>query len=178
MVEAIDPPNLTSYKQKTPMNQMRKFLPWVAILLSGCASAPTTRMTSGDSAEQAQIRQRLDQVLDAAQKKDFPRLDSYHLYGPKFTKFDTVAARRLDADAARKGEHDGLGAAAELVMHAEDVKIDMFGDVGIATLVLDYSFKAGADTIQKKALTTLVFVRDGREWKITHEHLSAAKPGQ
>jgi ketosteroid isomerase-like protein len=157
---------------------MRKFLPWVAILLSGCASAPTTGPAPDDSAAQAQIRQRLDQIIDAAQKKDFPRLDSYHLYGPKFTKFTTESPGRLDAEAARKGEHDGLGAATDLVMHAQDVKINVFGDIGIATLVLDYSFKAGADTIQKKALTTLVFVRDGGEWKITHEHLSAARAAQ
>ena len=160
------------------MNHPTQLLPWAAILFVGCASAPTAKTTADFPAEQAQIRQRLAEIIDAAVKKDFPRLDSYHLYGPKFTKFDTVAARRLDADAARKGEHDGLGAATELVMHAEDVKIDVFGDVGIATLVLDYSFKAGADTIQKKALTTLVFVRDGREWKITHEHLSTARAGQ
>ena len=160
------------------MNRMRKLLPWVAILLSGCASTPTTRVTSGDSAQEVQIRQRLDQIIDAAQKKDFPRLDSYHLYGPKFTKFATESPGRLDAEAARKGEHDGLGAATDLVMRAEDVRINVFGDVGIATFVLDYSFKARTDRIQKKALTTMVFVRDGGEWKITHEHLSAARAGQ
>jgi ketosteroid isomerase-like protein len=158
------------------MNRMRKFLPCVALLLSGCASAPTSGRTPGYAAEQTQIRRRLDEIIDAAEKKDFPRLDSYHRYGPKFTKFATESPARLDAEAARKGEHDGLGAATDLVMHAEDVKINVYGDVGIATLVLDYSFKAGADTIQKKALTTLVFVRDGSEWRITHEHLSAVKP--
>ena len=155
------------------MKPLHHLLPFVGILLSGCASAPTT---PNHSNEQAQIRRRLEEIIDACEKKDFARLDSYHLYGPKFTKFVTEAPARLDARTARKGEHDGLGAATGLVMHAEDVKIDVFKDVAIATFVLNYSVKAAADTIEKKALTTLVFVRDGREWKITHEHLSAVKP--
>ena len=158
------------------MNHPTKFLPWAAILLAGCASAPTAKTTADFPTEQAQIRQRLDEIIDAAEKKDFSRLDSYHLYGPKFTKFDSVADHRLDADAARKGEHDGLAAAAGLIMKAEDVKIDVFADVGIATFILKYSFITSAGPVEKQALSTLVFVRDGGAWRIAHEHLSASKP--
>ena len=158
------------------MNHPTQLLPWAAILFVGCASAPTGKTTADFPAEQAQIRQRLDEIIDAAEKKDFHRLDSYHFYGPKFTKFDTVAAHRLDADAARKGEHDGLAAAAGLVMKAEDVKIDVFAGVGIATFILKYSFNTSSGPLEKQALSTLVFVRDGGAWRIAHEHLSAVKP--
>jgi len=67
-----------------------------------------------------------NEIIDAAEKRDFQRLDSYHLYGPKFTKFETQAPGRLDAEAARKGEHDGLGAATDVAMRADDLKIDVF----------------------------------------------------
>ena len=123
--------------------------------------------------ERAQIQLRLNEIMDAAVKKDLPRLESYHLYGPKFTKFSPESPDRQDAAVARKGEHDGLTAANGLSMGADDLKIDLFGNVGIVTFVLNYSFKAGTGMIEKQARTTMVFVKDHGSWKITHEHLSA-----
>ena len=147
----------------------------VALLLAGCASAPTAKLTADYPEARAQIQRRLSEIFDAAEKKDLERLDSYHFYGRKFTKFAPEALGRLDAEAARKGEHDGLTAIQQLSMQANDLKIDVFGDFAIVTFVSNYSFKAGADTIKKQALATLVFVKDRGEWKITHEHFSAAK---
>jgi len=155
------------------MRHLCQFAPIVAVFLVGCASAPTGKLTDADPNDQARIRQRLNEIIDAAQKKDFERLDNSHFYGPKFPKFETQAPGKLDAEAARMGEHNGLGAATELVMQAEDLKIDVFGDVGIATFVLNYSFKTETGRIEKKALSTLVFVKERGAWKIAHEHLSA-----
>jgi len=45
--------------------------------------------------------------------------------------------------------------------------------MGIATFVLNYSFKTGEQTIEKQAKTTMVFVKEGGQWRIAHEHLSA-----
>ena len=118
------------------MQQIRQLVPVVALLFAGCASAPTAKQTAGCPKEQAQIRRRLDEIIDAAEKKDFNRLDSYHLYGQKFTKFAPEAPGRQDAEAARKGEHEGLAAATGLAMRADDLKIDVFGRVAIATFVL------------------------------------------
>jgi ketosteroid isomerase-like protein len=103
------------------------------------------------------------------------RLDSYHFYGPKFTKFAAEVFGRQDAAAARKGEHDGSAAVNDLKMQADDLKIDVFGDAAIATFILNYSFKTGTGTIEKKARSTMVFVKDRGTWKITHEHFSAPK---
>jgi len=60
-------------------------------------------------------------------------------------------------------------------MRADALKVDVFGDVGIATFILDYSFEAGGATVPRKDRTTMVFVKEGGEWKITHEHLSPIK---
>ena len=147
----------------------------VAILLVGCASAPTAKPTADHPNEQAQIRRRLDEIFDAAKKKDFNRLDGYHFYGPKFTKFAAETTDRQDATAARQGEHDGLGSVNDMSMQADDLKIDVFGDVGIATFVLNYSFKAQAGTIEKKARSTMVFVKERGAWRIVHEHFSPLK---
>ena len=40
-------------------------------------------------AAQASVQTRIEQVLDAATAKDFDRLASYHLAGPKFTNCST-----------------------------------------------------------------------------------------
>ena len=148
------------------------------MLLAGCATTPTSETTADHQLERAQIEQRLNQIFDAAEKKDFGRLESYHLYGPAFTKFAPESPTRMDAAAARKGERDGLQAVSDLTMKANDLEIDVFGNTRIATFMFDYGFKAGTNTVQKQALATLVFVKEAGEWKITHEHFSPSSIGQ
>src|ERR1043166_847761 len=147
----------------------------LSILTSGCASHPRARLAAEYPEEQTRVQRRLQEIFDAVEKKDFPRLESYHFYGPKFTKFSPETAGRLEAAAARKGEREGVAGINGLSMRAEDLKIDVFGDAAIATFLFRYSFKGAADTIQKQALATLVFVNEGGEWKITHEHFSTPK---
>jgi ketosteroid isomerase-like protein len=147
----------------------------VGLLVGGCASGPRAPAAAEHPKELKAIAGRLLEIMDACEKKDFARLESYHLYGPKFTKFSPESAGRLDADVARKGERDGLSAVNGLSMRADDLKIDVFGKVGIATFVLNYSFKVGDETIEKQAKTTMVFVKEGGQWRIAHEHLSTTE---
>jgi ketosteroid isomerase-like protein len=145
----------------------------VGLMVGGCATGPQGKVAAGQPREAKEISSRLLEIIDACQKKDFERLEGYHLYGAKFTKFSTESAGRLEADAARKGERDGLSAVNGLSMRADELKIDVFGKVGIATFMLNYSFKKGEETVEKQAKTTMVFVKEDGEWKIAHEHLSA-----
>ena len=147
----------------------------LALCLAGCATTPISGTLDSQQREQMQIAQRLNQIFDAAEKKDFERLESYHLYGPGFTKFAPESPTRMDATAARKGERDGLQAVNDLFMKAQDLKVDVFGNTGIATFIFDYGFKAGTNNVQKQARATLVFVKDSGQWKITHEHFSPQK---
>ena len=55
-------------------------------------------------------------------------------------------------------------------LQADALKIDVFGNVGIATFTLDYSFASGAETVHKQDRSTMVFVKEGGAWKIAHEH--------
>lgn len=158
------------------MFHLRLLLATVVCLLSGCAGVPKAKLTGDYPDERARIQSRLSEILDAAEKKDLERLDSYHFYGPKFTKFGTTAGR-LDAAAARQDEHQGLTRISDLSMRTEDLKIDVFGDVGIATFIMNSDFKAGTNIFQQKARSTLVFVKDNGSWKITHEHFSSPKSG-
>jgi hypothetical protein len=51
----------------------------------------------------------------------------------------------------------------------------MFGDVGFATFVLGYSFETADATVPTRDRTTMVFVKEGGKWRITHEYLSPIK---
>jgi hypothetical protein len=147
-----------------------------ALLTSGCTSPSSANRDAGSPQQKLQITQRLQEIFVAAENKDFGRLESYHLSGPKFTKFTGSSPTRLDDAANRKGEHDGLASVQGLNMRADSLKIDIFGDVGIATFILDYSFDSGGQTIHKQDRSTLVFVKDNGAWKIAHEHLSPITP--
>src|SRR6059058_5747316 len=120
-----------------------------ALIVIGCASVPKANLQADYPEEKARIEQRLNQIFDAAQKKELDRLDSYHFYGPKFTKFSASFPGRQDAAIARKGERDGLAAINGLKMQAEDLKIDVFGNVAIVTFILNTKFNAGAGEIRK-----------------------------
>ncbi len=158
------------------MNHFLRVLLFALVPICGCASRPSCSLSAEQPEAQAQIRQRLNDIFDAAEKKDFVRLESYHLYGPKFTKYAPEAPGRLDPAAARQGEHDGLSRVNGLAMKAEDLKIDVFPQSAVATFRMVYSFKVGEGTTNKAALSTLVFVRDQGSWKIVHEHISPINP--
>jgi len=128
------------------------------------------------AAEQAAVRQRLDEILDAVGRKDFDRLAGYHLDSPKFTKFDDFEPLdRQDAATTNRLEAEGLGGVKRLRGEFQELKVDVFGAVAIATAVFDYGFEADGEQISARARTTLVFVDDNGEWRITHEHFSPFK---
>jgi ketosteroid isomerase-like protein len=144
----------------------------IAFLAAGCASVRTVDLQADDPEARAQIERRLHEVLVAAERKEFDRLESYHLYGPKFTRFSGASVARQDAAATRKIEHDGLASLQGLKLRPDALKIDVFGPVGIATFILDASFHSGAGTVRTKDRSTLVFVKESGDWKIAHEHSS------
>ncbi len=93
---------------------------------------------------QAQIRRRLDEIWATARSRDFERLESFHLYGPKFTEFKDGKARG-DARSCAAGERMTFTMIAEPSVDMRDLAVNVFGDVAIAT---------------------------GDDWKIVHEHFS------
>src|SRR5260370_27802345 len=96
------------------------------ILTAGCVSPRHAEVQTDYAKKKTQIERRLQEVIVAAEAKDFARLDSYHLYGPKFTKFTGSTAERLDAAAGRESEHKGLGAANRLKMRGDALNIYVF----------------------------------------------------
>ena len=142
--------------------------------LVGCVSTRRAVSDATPAAEQAAVKSRLEEIFRAAEMKDLARLDSYHAYGPRFTKFAS-SGNRLAAAAAREGEHIGLRAVTCLKLRADDLKLDIFGDTAVATFVAMASFQSGGDTVTKRERCTLVLVKSEGSWKIVHEHFSPAQ---
>lgn len=106
------------------MPRFHGFFLIAVFVLTGCASEPAGKPAEHRPEAVDQIQSRLNEIIEAAEQKDFAQLDSYHLYGSSFTKFSPEASARLGAEAARKGEHDGLGAATDLKMRVDELKIN------------------------------------------------------
>lgn len=155
------------------------FLALALVLFTGCASA---RRPSGvrSGNDEAEVKQRLAEILDAAETKDLSRLDSYHWYGPHFTKFAGTGPR-LDATLARAGEHKGLSALTGLKLRTEDLQVDVFENTAVATFTMvatiggTNSASPTSNPITKRERGTLVFVKHEGSWKIIHEHFSAVE---
>ena len=141
-----------------------------------CVSLALCRVAmAGDSDEQAKITKIVSDIVDAAQKKQLDRLDAFHWYGPKFSKFEDDGLGRQDAAAGKKGERDGIMGVKSFNAKVSDLKVDVFGNSAVATMILAYEVDTGKEKAAGKDRATLVFVKEGGAWKIVHEHASPMK---
>ena len=119
---------------------------------------------------QAQIGQRLQEVLDAVPSRHLHR---HELYGPKFTKLDLEPLSRQDAETTGRLERGAIEGLQAFTARVLELKVDVFEPAAVATFVYDC---AGTTTDNEPfaafARSTLEFVQDGSEWKIVHEHFS------
>lgn len=140
-------------------------------LLTGCRLPPAEIVESPFPEAQKEVERTLREILAAAEKKDLDRLEAFHLFGPKFTKFSERGGRQ-DGDVTRQSERRGIGALAAFRPKVEDLKVDVFGSVAIATFIMNYEVVTAEETSNGSARSTLVFVNDDSAWKIVHEHFS------
>ncbi len=159
---------------------MKKTL-WILMALSisvvpaARALAKSDLSTDTNPEAQAQVKKRLNEIWSVAAKKDFAKLASFHMYGPKFTEFKDGEPRG-DAAANRKGEETQLGMLADPKVDMKDLAVNVYGDTAIATFNGDFSAKMQGKPLAMKMATTMVFVKYKGDWKIVHEHFSPIGP--
>ncbi|HXI54994.1 MAG TPA: nuclear transport factor 2 family protein [Polyangia bacterium] len=153
------------------------FLALALMFAVPAAAAPR----SGDAALeaypelQAQVRRRLDEIWATIAAKDVAKLESFHLYGPKFTSFKDGQSRG-DGDANKKGEKEFIAVLTDSKVEMKDLAIAVYGDTAIATFNGDFSGKIDGHPITAKQAATLVFLKYKGDWKIVHEHFSPLGP--
>ena len=122
---------------------------------------------------QAAVASRIEEILDAVFAKDFDRLASYHLEGPKFTKFDDAEPLdRQDAATSARMEAEQFAAVEDLDARFDGLKIDVFGPVAIVTGVFVWDCTVDGRSVSGRTRSTVVFVDRGDQWLIAHEHHS------
>ena len=152
---------------------------WIVMALCGVSVA--CAHGSGDLAHdtypesQAEVRRRLDDIWAAAAAKDVARLESYHLYGPKFTAFKDGGPRG-DAKENQEGERAFFTVLSEPKVDMKDLVVNVFGDVAIATFNGAFSGKMGGKPIGVNLESTMIFAKASGEWKLVHEHFSPLGP--
>lgn len=124
--------------------------------------------------EQAAVVATLHQVMSAARRQAVEELESYHAFGPKFTKFDDFEPlTRQDAEATKRLEREAVAGVKEFVPEIVDLKVDVFGPVAVATFVMAYEVVPEEDErLSFRARATMVFAADQGRWLIVHEHFS------
>ncbi len=105
--------------------------------------------------------------------RDLEGLRADHLDSPKFTKFGPRVMRRQGFDAMIADEIAAVSAAEGLSIDFRELKVDIFGDIAIATSYPLFSSRGpDGEPVTREARMTLVFVRTAAGWKIVHEHSS------
>ena len=124
--------------------------------------------------EQLEVERRLEDIMSAARRQAIDELESYHAFGPKFTKFDDFEPlERQDGETTRRLEREAILGVNEFDPRLEDLKVDVFGPVAVTTFVMDYRVVDNEEERHSfRARATLVLAREEGGWLIVHEHFS------
>jgi ketosteroid isomerase-like protein len=131
------------------------------------------------SEAQDAIRRRLDEIWATCAARDFERLESFHLYGPKFTEFKDGKPRG-DAHSCAAGERAFFQMVERPAVDMKELAIHVFGECAIATFNGRFTGVIHGNAVAVDQQSTMVFVRANDDWKIVHEHFSliGAPPGR
>ena len=148
----------------------------VGLMIMGCnqidKGTNSTVVPTSDAEMEKELRQAVMKVWQDANNSNIPELKSAHLNSPKFSKFGPRISERQDVERTNKTETEHFLSIRDTNLVIEDLKIDIFDKVGIATFYNNYSFTKNDNRVQGKGRVTLAFLRTKEGWKIIHEHSS------
>ena len=149
--------------------------PMLAVLLVLVASScerHSERDLNNDSfpEAQAELREVVKSIVKDAETANIEGLKAAHLVSEKFTKFGPRSFNRQDVASTNNSEAAFFGSISNFKQEIEDLKIDVFGDIGIATYYTHVSFVQDGEAKNGSGRQTLVFLKTINGWKIVHEH--------
>jgi len=119
---------------------------------------------------QDELREVINSIVKDAETANLEGLKTIHLESDKFTKFGPRSFERQDVESTNESESAHFGSISNFTSEVKDLKIDVFGDIGIATYYPHVSFEKDGEKITGSARQTLVFLKTSEGWKIIHEH--------
>ncbi|MGL1886532.1 MAG: nuclear transport factor 2 family protein [Reichenbachiella sp.] len=120
--------------------------------------------------EQQELIEVVKSIVRDAETANLEGLKDIHLASDKFTKFGPRNFERQGVEKTNESELAFFGTVSNYKEKVDDLKIDLFGEVGIATYYRDVSFKQNGEEKNVKLRQTLVFLKTDEGWKIVHEH--------
>ena len=156
--------------------RMNIVMPLVAILtaqMAGCASTPKNNLAHFPFHDaQAVVREAINQIHRHVETASIDALRDGHLQSEKFSKFGGQRFDRMNIEQCNQQEAADITSMEEVEQHWDDLKIDVFGDVAIATGYIQISFKMNGNDMQVHVRATVVFLKTKDGWKIVHEHVT------
>ena len=125
------------------------------------------------------IKRMVYKAFEIGKSKDLQSIQRMHYNDKRFSKFgDTPPYMRMDYNETCMHEELYFASVSDYDFKIEDLRVDLFGDMAIATFIIehtgmlvdDYSFTGR--TMNVKSRATMVFQKKGSEWLIVHEHFS------
>ena len=120
--------------------------------------------------EQAEIYEVIKSIVKDAEAANIEGLKEAHLVSEKFTKFGPRNFDRQNVASTNNSEEAFFGSITNYKQEVKDLKIDVFGDIGIATYYPYVSFMQDGESYIGSGRQTLVFLKTENGWKIVHEH--------
>ena len=148
-------------------------LSMMTLALTSCAGEQSQQqdlVSDSFAAAQAEIREAVRAIVNDAETANIVGLQDAHLVSDKFTKFGPRNFERQDVTGTNESEAAFFGSISNYKQETRDLKIDVFGDVGIATYYPYVSFVQDGEEKTASGRQTLVFLRTEDGWKIIHEH--------
>jgi ketosteroid isomerase-like protein len=117
--------------------------------------------------------------FEAGKNKDLTTLADFHASRDQFTKFDdNPPYTRQNSEEAFVYEQAAFANISDYNYSIDELRIDLLGDVAIATFYLaytgmfvnDYSFEGSP--VRSNARVTMILARTAKGWRLIHEHFS------
>ena len=141
--------------------------------LVGCTSTATRDLAHYPFPEdQVRIREAIRTLTNDALAGNAEGIRAAHLHSDKFTKFPGGKYERIGFAECVDAEITGFASFKNLKLDADDVKIDVFGDVAVLTEYFHLSHTVDDEPVTINARVTLVFLKTVNGWKIVHEHVT------
>ena len=119
---------------------------------------------------QEEIREVINSIVNDAEMANIEGLKDIHLKSEKFSKFGPRNFDRQDLEKTNSSEEAFFGSIENYRQEIVDLKVDVFGEVAIATYYPHVSFIKDGQEMKGSGRQTFVFVKTEEGWKLVHEH--------
>lgn len=119
---------------------------------------------------QSELREVMNSIANDLMTANSEGLREIHLDSDKFTKFGPRVFTRQDVETTNESEVAFWSSAKDVQYVIDEMKIDVFDDVAVATYYPQVSYERGGEEYNISGRQTLVFLKTSDGWKIIHEH--------